>query len=664
VTRGPGRWFFRAPAAGAAAALVMAIAATLAIAGCQSRPAGGRKVIVLGLDGLDYDVTRQMIESGLMPGLAKLAAAGGFAPLGTSIPPQSPVAWSSFITGLDPGAHGIFDFIHRDPKTMTPYLSTTKTEGASRTIGLGRWQLPLSGGQVELLRKGQPFWELLEAEGVPTTIIRMPANFPPSGSATRELSGMGTPDLLGTYGTFGLYTSEPFAFAGQTLSGGVVHQVKPRDGVVRATLDGPDNPFLRAPEKVRAEFTAHLDRANQHAKIVVGAEERLLAVGEWSDWIPVSFPLAPTQSLSGEVRFYLKGLDPFFELYASPVNIDPFEPAMPVSTPGSYAAELAGATGRFYTQGMPEDTKGLKTGVLTDAEFLAQARIAGEENLRQYRYVLDQFSGGLLFYYFGNVDQVSHMMWRARDPRHPAYNAVADGPNRAVVEELYRGLDVVISDTLERLGPEDLLVVMSDHGFTSWRRAMHLNSWLRDQGYLTLLDPNRADDPGLFGNVDWSRTRAYGLGLNGLYLNVRGREKDGIVDPAGREALANEIAAKLLAAVDPGTGLPAITKMYRREQVYHVAGNEDVAPDLVVGYAKGTRGSDESALGGLPREVFVDNTSAWSGDHCMDHETVPGILLSNRPLKRPAPSIQDLAASILAEFGVDGFPHRSSSEER
>ncbi len=286
----------------------------------------------------------------------------------------------------------------------------------------------------------------------------------------------------------------------------------------------------------------------------------------------------------------------------------------------------------------------------------------GEENLRQYRYVLDHFSDGLLFYYFGNVDQVSHMMWRARDPQHPAYNAAKDGPNQAVVEELYRGLDVVVSDTLARLGPDDLLVVMSDHGFTSWRRAFHLNSWLRDQGYLTLLDPNRADDPGLFGNVDWSRTRAYGLGLNGLYLNVKGRERDGIVDPAEREALANEIATKLLAAIDPGTGLPAITKVYHREQVYHVAGNEDIAPDLVVGYTKGTRGSDESALGGLPREVFVDNTSAWSGDHCMDHETVPGILLSNRPLQRPAPSIQDLAASILAEFGVDGFPHRGSEE--
>jgi hypothetical protein len=304
------------------------------------------------------------------------------------VPPQSPVAWSTFITGLDPGGHGIFDFVHRDPKTMLPYLSTTKTEGSSRTIGLGKWQLPLSSGTVELLRRGQPFWELLEQRGVPTTIIRMPANFPPSGTATRELSGMGTPDLLGTYGTFSFYTSEPYAFAGQTLSGGTAYNVRVREGRVRANLEGPDNPFLRAPEKVTAEFTAYPDQSNQFAKIVVGSEERLLKVGEWSDWVPVSFGLAPTQSLAGEVRFFLKGLDPFFELYASPVNIDPLDPAMPVSTPPAYAAELAEATGRFYTQGMPEDTKGLKTGVLTDAEFLAQAKIAGDENRAQFSYVL------------------------------------------------------------------------------------------------------------------------------------------------------------------------------------------------------------------------------------------------------------------------------------
>ena len=643
------------------AAVVTLLVASVGCGDMRSTRAGGRKVIVLGFDGMDYELTEQMINSGRLPGLARLASSGGFAPLGTTIPPQSPVAWSTFITGLDPGGHGIFDFVHRDPKTMLPYLSTTRTEASARTIGLGKWQLPLSSGRVELLRRGQPFWELLEARGVPTTIIRMPANFPPSGTATRELSGMGTPDLLGTYGTFSFYTSEPYAFAGQTLSGGVAYNLRVRDGRVRASLEGPDNPFLRAPEKVKAEFTAYPDGSNRFAKIVVGNEERLLGVGEWSDWVPVQFDLAPTQTLDGEVRFFLKGLDPFFELYASPVNIDPLAPAMPVSTPPEYAAELAEATGRFYTQGMPEDTKGLKTGVLTDAEFLEQAKIAGDENRAQYHYVLDRFHEGFLFYYFGNVDQVSHMMWRARDPGHPAYDPVKDAPHAAVVEELYRGLDAIVSDTLDRLGPDDLLVVMSDHGFTSWRRAFHLNSWLRDNGYIVLKNPALKDDPGFFGNVDWSRTRAYALGLNGLYTNLKGREKDGAVEPSARETLLNELSTRLLGVIDPVTGKPAITKVYRSDQVYSMAGVEDIAPDLVVGYAKGTRGSDESALGAMPPEVIVDNTSPWSGDHCMDHETVPGVLLSSRVLKRPAPTLQHLAAALLAEYGIDSFPQRTES---
>jgi predicted AlkP superfamily phosphohydrolase/phosphomutase len=640
----------------AASAGVLAL--IVASFGCNSSPTVGRRVIVLGFDGLDYELTRQMIESGQLPAFAQLARRGGFTPLGTTVPAQSPVAWSSFITGLDPGQHGIFDFVHRDPKTMLPYLSTTRTESADRTIPIGRWQLPLSSGKVELLRRGQPFWEVLEDRGVPTTIIRMPANFPPSGTATRELSGMGTPDLLGTYGTFSFYTSDWNAFAEEAPSGGVAYHVRVRAGRVRAYLEGPENPFLRAPEKVQAEFYAYPDRSKQFAKIVVGPEQRLLKVGEWSDWVPVEFSLAPTQTLPGQVRFFLKALDPYFELYASPVNIDPANAAMPVSTPPEYASELADATGRFYTQGMPEDTKGLRTGVLTDADFLSQARLAGEEIRAQYRYVLNRFDNGFLFYYFGNVDQVSHMMWRARDPQHPAFDPAQDGPHAGVVEELYRGLDAVVADTLEQMGPDDLLVVMSDHGFTSWRRSFHLNSWLRDNGYIKLKDPARTDAGDLFDNVDWSRTRAYALGLNGLYVNLKGRERDGIVLPSEREALVQELSAKLLAVIDPATGTQAITKAYRREQVYTLTDVDEIAPDLVVGYAKGTRGSDESALGAMPPVALVDNTSHWSGDHCMDADAVPGILLSSRALKRPAATLQQLPAALVSEFGVDSFPQR------
>ncbi len=621
----------------------------------------GHKVIVLGFDGLDYDLTRDLIAKGRLPNFERLSKSGGFAPLATSTPPQSPVAWSTFITGLDPGRHGIFDFIHRDPKTMEPFLSTSKTEGGGRTIKVGKWQFPLQGGRVELLRRGEAFWDVLERRGIETTIIRMPANFPPSGTATRELSGMGTPDVLGGYGTFSFFTSEPFAFGGKELSGGIVVPVDVVDGVVHTALEGPDNPFLVKPEKTRAAFTAYIDSRSRFIKLVVGSEERLLSVGEWSDWVPVELDLMPLQTIAGTCRFYLKQLSPYFELYVSPIQLDPLSPALPVSTPPGYAAELARKTGRFYTQGLPEDTKGMKTGVLSASEFLQQARIAGDENTQQFHEVLSRFTDGLLFYYFGNGDQVSHMMWRAMDPQHPAYTA-ADDAYRHVVEDVYVGFDQLVGEAAARLGPEDLLVVMSDHGFTSWRRSFHLNSWLRERGYLAVRNPNLKDDPGAFANVDWSRTRAYALGLNSLFINVRGREVHGIVDPQNREALAVEIADALARTIDPKTGAPSVAKVFRRELVYHVRGTEDLAPDLIVGYAKGTRGSDESALGSVPPEVIVDNMDPWNGDHCMDPEVVPGILLTSRPLRKPALSLQTLAGAIVAEFGVDQFPRRAAGE--
>ena len=221
----------------------------------------------------------------------------------------------------------------------------------------------------------------------------------------------------------------------------------------------------------------------------------------------------------------------------------------------------------------------------------------------QYRYVLDRFTGGLLFYYFGNVDQiVAHDVARP-DPGHPAYDAGQSIPStRMSSTSSMSASTAIVGETLDALGPDGTLIVLSDHGFTSWRRSFHLNTWLKSKGFLTLANPSREDDPGFFGNVDWSRTRAYGIGLNGLYINVQGREKSGAVAPADRERVMEEIAAKLLQTIDPATGQRAITKVYRREQVYTDAGYFDRAPDLVVGYAKGTRGSDESALGSIPPE--------------------------------------------------------------
>jgi predicted AlkP superfamily phosphohydrolase/phosphomutase len=629
----------------------------LALAFCGGRgPSGKTSVIVLGFDGMDYELTKQMMAEGRLPNLSKLAARGGFQALGTSMPPQSPVAWSNFITGLDAGGHGIYDFIHRDPKTMIPYLSTSRAESSDRRLKLGKYQIPLGADTVELLRHGQPFWDVLEKRGVHTTILRMPANFPPSGTASEELSGMGTPDILGTYGTFSYYTSDPYTWAGKDVSGGKVYDVGFVEDVAEGTLYGPSNPFLVEGPKIEAPFKVYIDAEQPVAKLVVGAEERVLKVGEWTDWVPIRMDLVPTQSVPVIARFYLKEVRPVFGMYVTPLNLDPMSPAMPISTPASYAKQLASATGRFYTQGMPEDVKALKGGVFTPEEFERQAHLAGEEVERQYAYVLDRFRDGLLFYYFGNGDQVSHMMWRAMDPGHPAYKP-ADARFADTVKKIYEQFDAIVGRTLPRVEAGATLVVMSDHGFTSWRRAFHLNTWLKEQGYLTLLNPDLQNDPGLFSNVDWSRTRAYGLGINGLYINVAGRERDGIVDPGEREALAREIAAKLLQVVDPKTGQRAVTRVLRIEE-YRDRGHLDVGPDIQVGYAKGTRGSNESALGTVGPDVITDNMEEWSGDHIMDPDTVPGILFSSHPLKKPVARLEELAAAVLAEFGVDGFPAR------
>jgi predicted AlkP superfamily phosphohydrolase/phosphomutase len=641
----------RAPLLLVSLAIAVSLCATAACGHQQGQAAASTRkaarAIILGFDGLDYDLTRTLMDAGRLPNLSRLARAGRFSALGTTMPPQSPVAWSSFATGLSPIDHHIFDFVHRDPATLTPYLSTTRTDPPRWTISLGQWQMPLRGGRVTSLRDGEPFWARLEDAGVRTTIMRMPANYPPSGRATRELSGMGTPDLLGTYGTFTFYTSDALSYDERAVPGGKVVPVRLVRDEVHATIEGPNNPFVREPRPLTAPLTVYRDGRAQAARIAIGAEERVLKAGEWSDWVPVTFTLTPVQSLRGMCRLYLKQVRPIFELYVTPINLDPLSPALPISTPASYAATLAHETGRFYTQGMPEDTKALSSGVFDADDFLRQAANSAAENFRQYDYVLDHHDAddGLLFYYFGHVDLVSHMMWRSMDPDAPAYNTTRDAPYRHVIEDLYVGLDAVVGKTMDRMPTDTLLVVMSDHGFASWRRTFNLNRWLEQHGYLAVRDPTHRGDP--LSDIDWSRTRAYGLGLNGLYINVKGREKSGIVDPADREKLAREIQAALLETIDPATQQRAITS------IYVSTSTSDRAPDLIVGYAKGTRCSNDSALGAVPAtEVLTDNTEAWSGDHCMDPASVPGVLFSNRPLPGEVKSLQDLPGAIFEALGV------------
>ncbi|MGH7823245.1 MAG: alkaline phosphatase family protein [Candidatus Binatia bacterium] len=628
------------------------------VAACSSaeRPPVARRVVVLGFDGLDPKLLGRFMEAGELPHFAELAAAGGVQPLGTTMPPQSPVAWSTIITGLDPGGHGIYDFVHRDPAppgglAILPYLSTSRVEEEEWRVTLGPYALPLRSGKTELLRRGKAFWNLLEERGVPATVVKIPANFPPEPSRARTLSDMGTPDMRGTYGTFFFFGTETPGGKTGSVSGGVIERVTVEDGRVRASVPGPQNPFRADLERARCEFEAFLDPDSGAVKIEIGGEKVVLAVGEWSDWVPVRFDLVPgVASVAGIVRFHLQEVAPDFRLYVTPVNLSPADPALPISTPPEYVQDLFERVGYFYTQGIPELTAALTADVLDDGDFLDQARDIYEERLRLLELELGRFRDGFLFVYFGGADQVSHMFWRSFDEDHPAHDS---GAHRDAILATYRELDAALGRTLAALegGPDTTLIVLSDHGFAPFARAVHLNSWLRDEGFLALRGGAKAGGE-LYRDVDWPKTRAYGLGLNGLYVNLAGRERYGTVAAGEREALVEDLARRLLEWRDPDGGASVVSRVYRREEIYSAA-HRDIAPDLVVGYAHGYRVSNESALGEAPAVTIEDNEKKWSGDHCIAADLVPGVLLANRPVEAGAWDLEDVAPTILALFGIE-----------
>ncbi len=634
----------------------------LLLAACGS-PVPARKVIILGLDGLDPLVTKQLMADGKLPSFSRLARSGGFTKLGTSTPPESPVAWSNFITGLDPGGHGIFDFIHRDPKTLKPYLSSTTTEEPGWRLPLGQWELPIWPGKVRLNRAGRAFWEMLEENEVPCTVIRIPANYPPTDCPARQLSGMGTPDLEGTYGTFSFYTDEPEGSYGE-ISGGRVNYVRVIGDRVDAELPGPPNGFRRDRAQVAIPFEVFIDSEHPVAKIAIQNRQVLLKTGEWSPWTPVTFPVLPVgASVDGMVRFHLKQVRPDFKLYVSPVNIDPSRPVLPISEPSGYARELADRVGLFSTLGIAEDTKAVTSRVLSSEDFLQQWQLLHDEELKLLDDQLRSFRSGLLFFYSGRADQLQHMFWRSPEGGpgsagvSPALGSGVSRPGDSArtspgveIERAYRAMDRLVQRVLEAAGPDTLVIALSDHGFADFRRAFSLNNWLLENGFAARKQSSGSG--GYLEAFDWGRTQAYGLGFSGLYLNLRGREKGGTVSAAEKEALLSQLSTELVQFRDPSDNGQVITRVLRGDRIYSGALARN-APDLVVCYNRGYRASWETVVGLFADQVIADNTDQWSGDHLMDPEVVPGVLFSNRPISASDPSLLDLAPTILKEFGVE-----------
>ena len=618
------------------------------------------KVIILGIDGMDPRLLVRFAREGNMPNFKKLIDRGGFHMLGTSLPPQSPVAWSNFITGKNPGGHAIFDFIHRDPAEFVPYLSTTSIHPPSKIISLGDWRIPLNSGKIELMRRGRAFWQVLEDHDIPSIIFKIPSNYPPADSEDKSISGMGTPDLLGTYGTFSYYTDDP-PENGEQFGGGKVYPVKVTDNKIFAHLIGPMNTFHAQPEPAKIPFVVYRDAVNPVVKIICQDKELLLKEGEWSDWIHVEFPMIPhLNSVSGICRFYVKQVHPSFKLYVTPINVDPSKPAIPIST-GGYAEELAEKYGAFYTQGFPEDTKALSNGVFSDEEYWEQAKFVLHERRNIFSHELNEFKEGVFFFYYSSIDQDSHMLLRMLDPSHPLYNPKASAEVKNAIRTLYKEMDEVLAETMKKVDSHTTLIILSDHGFAPFYREFHLSTWLVRNGYTALKDPNRKDPGDFYDNVDWDNTRAYALGLNGLYLNLQDREFNGIVDSFEAPKLIDEIGRKLEKFRDPKTGKKVIRKAYKAREAY-TGEYVDLAPDLVLGYSPGYRISDVATLGKFPKEVVSDRKDKWSSDHCMDPHSVPGVFLTNKRIVADDPKLEDLAATIIRQFGVEPDPGMSDKK--
>lgn len=603
------------------------------------------RVVVVGLDGLDPIRVRRLMAEGRLPNFQELAETGTLSDLATTLPPISPVAWSSFQTGVNPGKHNIYDFLNRNLRTYLPELSSVRINESDAT-GWRKWWS--SSSTIRLLRKSQPFWKILGDHGVFSTILRVPITFPPERFFGLSLSAMCTPDLRGTQGSFTLFTTD--RDEANATEGGLRIAVS-RDGTrIEASLPGPPRPGRQAAHDYQAQLRIDIHEERQQIELRVGNERVALPLRRESSWIRVPFRVGLLSRVSGLCKFRLESLSPHFRLYVSPIHLDPERPAMPISHPLYFSMYLSKLHDSFGTLGLAEDTWGLNSGTVGEDAFLEQAWAIHDERERMLFDSLRRMPRGLTVCVFDGPDRIQHMFWRHGIPNHPANRGRDTEKHRHVIDDMYQRMDDLVGRVRKELKPNDVLFVLSDHGFCDFSRGVNLNVWLRENGYLTLTDAEAAGD--YFANVDWSRTRAYAFGLSGIYINQQGRESRGIVPAAEAAALRKELIAKLSGLRDPDRDCQAVHRLHDGHKEYHGPYVSN-GPDVIVGYERGYRASWENAVGRVDGPLFRDNDRPWSGDHCVDPALVPGVLLINRRLSKDVlPSILDFAPTILKLFGV------------
>jgi predicted AlkP superfamily phosphohydrolase/phosphomutase len=613
-----------------------------------------RRLIIVGLDGQDPRLTDRFLAEGKLPNFQKLAASGCYHRIASTYPSISPVAWSSFATGTHPAKHNIFDFLDRDRRTYLPVLSSAKIGKVEKFLKIGSFKIPLQKPELTLLRKSKPFWTILGEANVWSTVLRVPITFPPDRFYGAQLGAMSIPDMLGTQGTFVHFTTRP---AGERIKeGGMrVPLANGEPGRYRANVPGPANMFREGDPELTIPMELQVDRAEKRVRVSLNGDRWDLALHQLSDWIPLAYHAAPGIKVQALCRLLPTELDEHVSVYMTPISIDPDKPAMPISHPSYYSQYLAKKVGPFCTLGLAEDTWALNEKITDDGVFLKQAWDIDRERQEMFFAALEKLRTGTLTCVFDGTDRIQHMFWRYLEDGHPAARGVEKPEHANAIEELYAKNDALVGKVMEKLRTGDLLMVLSDHGFTSFRRGVNLNRWLLDQGYLVLKQGADGKAEWL-RDVDWSRTRAYALGLTGMFLNLEGRESQGIVKKSEAAQLKAEIVAGLSGLRDDEKAEIGINEVFETAKLYE-GPYLDNAPDLIVGYNHGYRVSWDCATGVVAGRVFEDNVKAWSGDHCVDPRLVPGVFFCNRKVDRENPSLLDIAPTALRLFGLEPPPH-------
>ena len=601
------------------------------------------KVILLGIDGLSPDIMEIGMARGDLPNFAKLKATGSYRHLATINPAQSPVVWSSIATGNNPGYHSIFDFIVRNPRNYLPELSLTKMNPKNIT---GRKE-----SMFLQARQGKAFWQITSDNNIPTTVIRWPITFPAEKISGNMLAGLGVPDIKGNLGRYAFYTTNKEK--SKKVKKGDVKLINFRDGVAETTVNGPAVAKFRRAKEAEIPMNIRLDKKNARITISVNGSDYEVKEGGWSDWMRLVFDVGIRKRAPGMVRCYLAKMEPDLELYMTPVQVDAKEPIFPISHPDEYAGELAESIGYYHTLGMPEDTNAFGDDCLSADAFLESCDLIMREREGMFWTEINRFKDGVLAFVFDTTDRIQHAFWSTRDRQHPIHDETFATKYGGVIFDYYQRMDNVLGELWAYVDETTALFVVSDHGFTTFRRAFHVNSWLAQNGFMTLQGtPTDEEGDPLFKNVNWERTKAYALGFSSVYINKKGRERKGIVREGTEEAeVKGEISEGLKKFREPNSGQIIIKNVYDGKKLYR-GPHADDSPDLILGFAPGYRASWQTAIGGAPESLVEDNKKRWSGDHLVDAHDVAGIFFTNQKIQNPNPTILDIAPTVLQCFGI------------